>query len=90
MKHNKEYENKVTSLWRTLSVSPLGAADPLRVPVLGVLPLGRPTRVGVHPDLNGNVSFIFLLRLQIVFLQIIYVPANPWEIFYFFSQQMVP
>ena len=39
------------ALGRTLRVPPLGAADPLWVSVLGILPLVSTTRVGVHPDL---------------------------------------
>ena len=42
---------------------PLSAADPLRVPVLGVLPLGRPARVGVHPDLKGNIFLVVIYKL---------------------------
>ena len=53
------------ALGRTLRVPPLGAADPLWVSVLGILPLVSPARVGVHPDLREHAFLIFFGSLII-------------------------
>ena len=77
-------------LWWAIRVPPLGAADPLRVSVLGVLPLVRPTSVGVHPNLREHEVLIIFLGFIIVYLEtlgkLFASFPNKWRLNFVFNQ----